>query len=270
MVDADDSTCQCVFILAPVVVLDEMSTNSNESAVAQPGRTPEPLGKLVEWAVAALLVLGGLMFAAIGVGVYGGANRSWIAGLVEDGTIESTELTNAELIDVTYGMAWWGGIGLLVTGLLLVVAGIAFLGYRRRTRARREERGITTPDTTTNAIVGGVVTIVASVVPFSPVLGGAVSGYLQGRDRTAGAKVGAYAGLVAAAPVALLFGFLLLGFAVLATELSIGAPLLVGAAALVVGLLITVAYLVALSALGGYIGVVLGERNDDRHDEMAA
>ncbi|MFB6188622.1 MAG: DUF5518 domain-containing protein [Halapricum sp.] len=239
-----------------------MESKDTEPAVQQAGRTPEPLSRLVEWVVSALLVLGGLMFAALGIGVYGGANRSWIASLVDDGTIESTELTRAQLIDVVHGFAWWGGIGLLVTGALLIVGGVAFLAYRRRSRARREERGITTPDTTTNAIVGGVVTVVVSAIPFSPVLGGAVSGYLQGTTRTDGARVGAYAGLVAAAPIVVLFAFFLIGFAILASELGFVAPMLLGIVGLFVGLLLAVAYLVGLSALGGYLGVALGERDD--------
>lgn len=238
-----------------------MTSNPNDSATVQRGRTPEPLGQIVDWLVAAVLVFGGLATTAIGAAVYGAADRAWITELVEDGTIQSTELTNAELIDVTYGFAWWGGLGLLVTGGVLILAGVAFLVYRRRSRARREELEITGPDTTVNAIVGGVVTAVTSFVPFSPVIGGAVSGYLQGGDRTEGVRVGLYAGLVATAPVALLFVFLAIAFAGIAAELSLGSLLLVGVAGLFIGLLVTVAYVVGLSALGGYLGVVLAERN---------
>ena len=254
--------CQYYFIYSLCVYLSEMTLNTNDGAAVQPERTPEPLGRIVDWLVTAVLVLGGLAVTAIGIAVYSAADRSWIAELVADGTIQSTDLTNAELIDVTYGLAWWGGLGLLVTGGLLVVAGIAFLAYRRRSRARREAQGITGPDTTANAIVGAVVTGVTSFVPFSPVLGGVVSGYLQGGDRAEGARVGAYAGIVAAAPLAVLFGFLAVSFAVVATELSLAGPMAIGVAGLFVGFLVAVGYLVALSALGGYLGIVIGERRD--------
>lgn len=238
-----------------------MSLTSSDGTTAQGGRAPEPLSRLVEWAVTGLLVLGGLLVAAIGLAVYGGADREWITTLVAEGYIESTELTNAELIDVTYALAWWIGIGLIVTGLLSVVAGIAFLAYRRRMDDER-----TGPDTTTNALVGGIVTAVTSFVPFSPVLGGLASGYLQGTDRTDGVRVGAYAGLVAAVPVVVLFAFLIVGAVAVATELSLAAPMSIGVAGLVVGLIVLVAYLVVLSALGGYLGVALGERADESDD----
>lgn len=234
--------------------------SSNESTVSS-GRTPEPLSRLLEWVVAAMLVFGGLLSTGIGIAVYGGANRAWITDLVEDGRLQSTELTNAELIEVTYALAWWIGLGLIVTGFVMVVAGIAFLAYRRRVDGERMG-----PDTTTNAIVGGVVTAVTSFVPFSPVLGGLAAGYLQGRDRTDGIRVGAYAGLVAAVPVVLLSAFLVVGAVAVATELSLAAPMLIGVAGLAVGLIVIVAYLVGLSALGGYLGVALGERADQSDD----
>jgi len=52
---------------------------------------------------------------------------------------------------------------------------------------------MTEGDTLENAIVGAVVTaLTASFVPFAPVAGGAVAGYLQGRDREEGLRVGIY------------------------------------------------------------------------------
>lgn len=240
-----------------------MSLTASDGANAQQEPLSESTRRLVEWIAGGLLVLGGLLTATIGVAVYGGADRAWITTLVEEGRLQSTDLTNAELIDVTYGLAWWTGIGLMVTGLLVAIAGIVFLAYRRRTRARETELQHTAPDTTTNAIVGGFVTVLTSFVPFSPILGGLVSGYLQGTDRTDGVRVGAYAGLVLTAPVAVLFLFVIGGFTVVATELSIGAPSLFGVVGLFAGLLVTVTYLVGLSALGGYLGAALGERGGD-------
>jgi hypothetical protein len=49
----------------------------------------------------------------------------------------------------------------------------------------------------TNALIGAVVTVVLPFVPFSPLLGGAVAGYLQERD---GFRVGAPSGAIAAVP----------------------------------------------------------------------
>lgn len=115
-------------------------------------------------------------------------------------------------------------------------------------------RGESTPNTALNAIIGGVVTAgTALFVPFSPVLGGAVAGFLEGGDSDAGLKVGSLAGLVATLPLLLV---VLVGLAVVPV---IGPPR--GAVGvLFVGLLIFVlvgAYTVGFSALGGVIGTYL-------------
>ena len=108
-------------------------------------------------------------------------------------------------------------------------------------------------DTLLNAVIGGIASIVLSFVPLSPVLGGAVAGYLHGGDRGAGVRIGAYAGVVAAIPLAFflfvaaaLFGFFAIG----------GRP---GGGAILVVLFLFAAVVVAgiivgLSALGGWVG----------------
>lgn len=217
-----------------------------------------PISRLVDWVTAALLVFGGLLFATAGTGLYSLADRSRIAGWVAEGQLTSTELTDAELIDTTQALLTWGGIGMAVTGAVLVVGGVAFLLYRSRMRARTTSAD---PDSTTLAIIGAVVTVVTSFVPFSPVLGGTVSGYLQGGDAGDGARVGAYAGLAAAVPFALLALFVLGGFSIAAVELGLGGLGVFVGLALVFSLFVSVAYLVGLSALGGYLGVSLAARN---------
>lgn len=127
-----------------------------------------------------------------------------------------------------------------------------------REPARREEaggrRGESTPNTALNAVVGGVVTAgTALFVPFSPVFGGAVAGFLEGGDSDAGLKVGTLAGLVATLPLLLV---VLAGLAVL----PIFGPPRGAVGVLLVGLLLFVligAYTVGLSALGGVIGTYL-------------
>lgn len=108
-------------------------------------------------------------------------------------------------------------------------------------------RGTSTP---LNAVIGGVVGIVLSFVPLSPVLGGAVAGYLEGGDTDDGLKVGALAGLVTLVPIALV-GFVLLfvvGFG--------GTPAAFGILGLV-GLFFVALYTVGLGALGSVIGVAV-------------
>ncbi|MFB6133880.1 MAG: DUF5518 domain-containing protein [Halanaeroarchaeum sp.] len=62
-----------------------------------------------------------------------------------------------------------------------------------------------------DAAIGAIVTIVLSFTAISPLLGGGISGYLQGGSPKRGARTGAISGAVASIPMALvlLFGFVL-------------------------------------------------------------
>lgn len=236
---------------------------SSNSPVASDGirsemRPSRPVGKIVDWLTAAFLVFGGLLFAALGAGLYSLADRDRIAEWVSDGTLTSTELSDAELVDVTLALFTWGGVGLAVTGLLMAGGGIAFLLYRRR--MRDQQTAETAPDSVTLAIIGAVVTAVTSFVPFSPLIGGTVSGYLRGGNSEDGAKAGAYAGLVAAIPFALLSLFFLGGFVIAAAELGLGSVGVFSGLVFVFAILAGTVYLVGLSALGGYFGVWLARR----------
>jgi hypothetical protein len=242
-----------------------------DDSTAQGGEsdTAAALGKGVDWLVTGLLVLGGLLVAVFGGFLNAAANRADLAALVADGTIESTVLSDAELVDISYALAWWGGAGLAAVGLLMLVGGVVFFAYRRRERARRAEMGVAGPDTTTNAIIGAIVSVVTSFVPLSPVLGGLVAGYLQKGTRMDGARVGGIAGLVAAAPIALLFVSLIIGLFGASTAVGAGFEAGLVAVALAVAAIVSTLYLVVLSAVGGYFGVYLDERRErPREDDQ--
>jgi hypothetical protein len=85
------------------------------------------------------------------------------------------------------------------------------------TAARTERFGSGESSTKMNALVGAVVAIVAApLLPFAAIVGGGVSGYLQHGDLGEGARVGAFAGAIAALPAVLgvfVFGGFLLGVA---------------------------------------------------------
>lgn len=109
-----------------------------------------------------------------------------------------------------------------------------------------------TSGTLVNALVGAVVTVVTVfIVPLSPVLGGAVAGYMQGGDNDDGLKVGALSGVIALVPVLLLAPLTLFFFVI---EPIFALVMLVLALFSVTFL---VAYTVGLSALGGIVGVYL-------------
>jgi len=109
-------------------------------------------------------------------------------------------------------------------------------------------------DTLLNAVIGGIASIVLSFIPLSPVLGGAIAGYLEGGTRSTGLRIGVYAGIVAAIPLAL---FMIAAIAIFGSFLAIGPGGGEGAAILVVFLVVVVfmaLYTVGLSAVGGWLG----------------
>lgn len=118
-------------------------------------------------------------------------------------------------------------------------------------------------DTLVNAVIGGIVTLMTGgFVPFAPVLGGAIAGYMEGGTRDDGLRIGAYAGLIALIPFVLLmvfvssilgaigFGFGMMGGGPHMFGLSAG----IGAAFMVFVLFFGAVYVVGLSALGGWLG----------------
>jgi hypothetical protein len=96
-------------------------------------------------------------------------------------------------------------------------------------------------------------------VPFSPILGGVTAGYFCGGRRWNGTKVGAYAGVAAAVPVVLVVLVFLGGVLLAGAQFGALSSLVVGIP-VAFGLLVAVVYLVGVSALGGYLGVLIGER----------
>jgi len=119
-------------------------------------------------------------------------------------------------------------------------------------------------DTILNAVIGAVVTIVASFIPFSPVLGGAVAAYLQQEDSSSALKVGAISGAISLIPFALLlFGLgsvFSLSFLPMVGSGGGTAVGLVGGFFVIV-LLIGAVYTILFSALGGYLGWYVRKEN---------
>lgn len=111
------------------------------------------------------------------------------------------------------------------------------------------------PNTLLNALIGGVVGVVLSFIPFSTVLGGGVAGYLEGGESTDGAKVGALAGLVALVPFVFIFGIVLFFIPVM---VSPGFQAAIWVSILFI-LCIATVYTVGFSILGGVLGVYLKE-----------
>ena len=107
-----------------------------------------------------------------------------------------------------------------------------------------------------NAAIGAVVTIVLSFTGFSALLGGGIAGYLQEVPPKRGAKTGAISGGIAVVPILLVLG---LGFGLLLFQPgALGVP---GGVELAIILLVMFpllfAWIIGLSAVGGYVGAYL-------------
>ena len=119
--------------------------------------------------------------------------------------------------------------------------------------------------TAINALVGAVATIfITPFLPFAPAFGGAVAGYLEGGNGGDGLRVGAISGLIAIVP---LFVFLiLLGnlFLLFLAAAGVSTPELTGLGITVLVLLFlsVLVYVVALSAIGGWVGAYLQRETD--------
>lgn len=104
-----------------------------------------------------------------------------------------------------------------------------------------------------HAVIGAVAGTVFSFIPLSPLLGGAVAGYLEGGETENGLKVGGIAGVM------MLIPFVFLGMAVVVV-LGFG---MMGRSAIGIGvmalfaLLFGALYTVGLSIAGGYLGIYL-------------
>lgn len=110
-------------------------------------------------------------------------------------------------------------------------------------------------DTLLNAVIGAVASIVLSFVPLSPVLGGAVAGYLEGGTSSDGLRVGAISGVLGLLVGAVFFGLFVLFFGVF--YFGSGAPGafgVIGVLFFLVAAVISALYTVGLSAVGGWLG----------------
>ncbi|GAB7019067.1 DUF5518 domain-containing protein [Halostagnicola sp. A-GB9-2] len=120
--------------------------------------------------------------------------------------------------------------------------------------------------TLVNAVIGAVVAVVFSFIPFSTILGGAAAGFLEGSDGRDGAISGALSGLIMFLPMAgiamffaVIFG---VGFGVAGMPASGAAVGLLFLGIVAGGFFV---YVVGLSVFGGLLGAYLAREYPEQH-----
>lgn len=216
-------------------------------------RFSQPLPSLVDWSVAIVVVLAGLFSLLVGSALTFAVDRQLVADAVASGDLEITFLSDPDAVVVGQALAVWSGVGLLVTGVAMVLAAVAYLVITRRAR-RNAVAGEPGHFFLINAVLGAVVSVLTSFVPFSTVLGGVVAGYLEQEDSGRTISVGAVVGLLSVAPVAVFLVFLFGGLVVGLLDVGTAGVAIVAAVGLLVVLAVVTAIAAGLGALGGYIG----------------
>lgn len=239
-------------------------------------RTAARFPLFVDWILGGLVVLTGLS-AMVGGGMLRlFVDRSVLAEEIEAETITvtlgTTELSDAETLEVTEAVVRWTEIGLLATGALLVLAGLAFIVVRHRAhrRATAEEPASSYG---TVAVIGAFVTAVLSFVPISPAFGGAIAGYLERTSSGRSVSVGALAGLLPALLTVAVTLFVLGGLVSGLLAVGEGSWAMFVGAVLVLAALFVAIVSAALGALGGYLGGRLADRwrrpEPDAHPQVS-
>lgn len=233
-----------------------MSSTTRDADGSRVGADHGAIPEIVDWLIAALLAIGGLALALGGSAILWVSDENAIAEAiaagVAEGTVESDVLDPGELTAVATETAFWLGLGLLLTGLGMVVAGVLYVVARRRVRRSgpdRNRRGLLLG----NAILGAVVTGLLSFIPVSPILGGAVSGYVHRKQASGVTTVGALSGLFAALPLVAIMIFLTVGLTSGFASAGVGGVGIVVVFAMVIAMLVLLVFSVGLGGIGGYL-----------------
>lgn len=242
-------------------------SQSVEQRYIERGHLPE----FVDWILGALIALTGLTLVVAGSALEFLIDREVLAEDIErgdaTGQIMSRELSDAELVEFADVFLSWLGVGLLVTGVLLVLFAIGYVIYRHRAHGRAQS-GEDIDSYWAFAVLGGVSTALLSFVPLSPILGGMISGYLEWFESDRTVSVGAMAGFLPTLPIIALViagsGGLVAGMMAV-DEGAIG-WFFVAVAVLVI--FFVAVFGAGLGALGGYLGGWIADRRQSSNTDI--
>lgn len=230
-------------------------------------RDSHGLPGFIDWLLGAIVIVGGFGLVVAGMTLLVGIDRNALVETIEAEAIETTvlmtELTEAEIAGLADAAVVSSAIGLVVTGVAVIGFGIGFSLYRYWIR-RRTRTGVEGSSFATYAMLGAIVSIAVSFIPFSTVIGGGVAGYLEGRESKRTVSVGGLAGFLPTLPVALFTIVFLIGmlFEIRAIDGQNFAILVTGTTLLAILILLTLA--AGFGALGGYLGGKIAESDEQK------
>lgn len=241
-----------------------MPSTATPHAESDVSDVPEgPLPFVFEAISAVVIALGGVVSLLAGSVLLFGIDRAMVSQAIDSGVsitvAEPTRLTRAESIEVLRTVLAWTGTGLLVAGLAMLGFAVAYLGLRHRARHGRAGR-LGLSEFTAAAVIGSAAAALLSFLPGSAGLGGAVAGSIEsGRTRRT-ASVGAVAGLLLTVPAILVSAFAIGGLSTGLRSLGFTDSAVLVVVVMSIVLLVVAAINVALGALGGYVGGLLGRQ----------
>jgi len=237
-------------------------TETPASSDEGPDAFARPLPEYVDWIVGVVIALGGMALTVGGSALTFVVDRGLLEEGIESGQVTvvaiERDLTEAQMLDLTVEIIDWTGIGLLVTGIGLVLFAIGYVVVRHRAHSSASE-GEGVDSYRAVAVLGAVATAVLSFIPFSPLVGGGLAGYLEQPESGRAVSVGGLAGFLAMVPALSILAFVSVGlyngFAAVG-ESGLGIVTITG---MFLALLFVAAYGGGLGALGGFVGGRLAE-----------
>lgn len=231
---------------------DADSGSSSAASAFEP-----PIPGYVDWIVAAIIALGGLFLTIGGSVLVFVMNREFLAEGIESGQISiglvDRELSRAEMLEFVAAIVDWTGFGLLLTGIGLVVFALGYAIVRNRRHAQTDD-GDSAGTFRSYALTGAAASAVLSFVPFSPILGSGLAGYLGHQDTGHSTSVGAFSGFLYVLPGLVVLLFLTIGLFVGLSNVGEAGLGYVLFAVMLLVMLIVSAYGAGIGALGGFIG----------------
>lgn len=216
-----------------------------------------PVPDYVDWLVAGFIALAGLTLTTAGSVLLVVFDEELLAEEIGAGriTVVTVErsLTDAEAVSLATDVVNWTGLGLLVTGIGLVVFAVAYGIMRYRVH---READCTTPSQHARhaAVCGAAVTALLSFLPFSQVFGGGVAAYLDRPGSGRSIRNGALSGVLAAVPAVVILAFVTVGVFTGLSGLGETSLRTLSVVVMTGSAVFAIAFSAGLGGLGGYVG----------------